>query len=157
MGDGRICLILDVAGIAHGAGVVSQRDDRRVSGDATDGQERKNERSAFLLLRHGSDGRIAIPLSLVARLEEIPRSAIEHSADREVVQYRNQIIPRSHFLRPCGTANITRARSATRCRWSSTRRMGASVGLIVDEILDIVEDTIEVRSHRAGRASSARP
>jgi two-component system chemotaxis sensor kinase CheA len=151
MGDGRICLILDVAGIAHGAGVVSQMDDRRASGDATDGQERKNERSAFLLLRHGSDGRIAIPLSLVARLEEIPRSAIEHSADREVVQYRNQIIPLLPLSATLRHGQYHACQERDPMQVVVYSQNGRSVGLIVDEILDIVEDTIQVRSHRAGQ------
>jgi two-component system chemotaxis sensor kinase CheA len=151
MGDGRICLILDVAGIAHGAGVVSQTDDRRASGDATDGQERKNERWAFLLLRHGSDGRIAIPLSLVARLEEIPRSAIEHSADREVVQYRNQIIPLLPLSATLRHGQYHACQERDPMQVVVYSQNGRSVGLIVDEILDIVEDTIQVRSHRAGQ------
>ena len=94
MGDGRVGLILDVAGIAQRAGVVSAdgRSGWPAKRQPTD-QGRKDERSAYLLLRHGADGRVAIPLSLVARLEEIPCSAIEHSGGREVVQYRNQIMP----------------------------------------------------------------
>ena len=40
--------------------------------------------------------RIAIDLSLVARLEEFPRDAVEIAADQEVVQYRGQIMPLIH-------------------------------------------------------------
>ena len=79
MGDGRVCLILDVAGIAQHAGVVSSIAERLARDEAArdQGQGRKDERSAYLLLRHGPQGRVAVPLSLVARLEEIPCSAIE--------------------------------------------------------------------------------
>ena len=93
MGDGHVCLILDVAGIAQHSGVVSSMAERLALEEAAQERGQKDERSAYLLLRHGSHGRVAVPLSLVARLEEIPCSAIEYSADREVVQYRSQIIP----------------------------------------------------------------
>ena len=74
---------------------------------------------------HGAQGRVAIPLSLVARLEEIPCSAIEHSADREVVQYRGQIMPLVRLSQALGHRRRRRGRrAATRCRSSSTRSKG---------------------------------
>ena len=36
---------------------------------------------------------MAIPLSMVARLEEFPRAQVERSGSQEVVQYRGQILP----------------------------------------------------------------
>src|SRR6202012_2081454 len=47
----------------------------------------------LLLFRSGSFSRLAVPLSLVARLEEFPHSAIERASGGEVVQYRNRILP----------------------------------------------------------------
>ena len=52
-----------------------------------------DEQQRLLLFRAGSFERLAVPLSLVARLEEFPQSAIEHAGGGQVVQYRNGILP----------------------------------------------------------------
>ncbi len=51
------------------------------------------EQQRLLLFRAGSFERLAVPLSLVARLEEFPQSAIEHAGGGQVVQYRDRILP----------------------------------------------------------------
>ena len=153
MGDGHVCLILDVAGIAQHSGVVSSIAERLARDEAAreQGQGQKDERSAYLLLRHGPQGRVAVPLSLVARLEEIPCSAIEHSADREVVQYRRQIIPLVRLSQALGHGGYGEADGRDPMQVVVYSQQGHSVGLVVDEILDIVEDTFQVRPSRAGR------
>jgi two-component system chemotaxis sensor kinase CheA len=96
MGDGRVALILDVLGLAQRASVIGEVRDRAVvesDEKQSHGASGDGQRSAVLLFQHGDAGRIAIDLSLVARLEEFPRDAIEVSADREVVQYRGEIMP----------------------------------------------------------------
>ena len=83
MGDGRVALILDVQGVAQRAGVVS-RVARAAIGNADDGAHAHtaaNDARTLLLFRVGEQDRMAIPLDLVARLEEFPASHIEHSGD----------------------------------------------------------------------------
>jgi chemotaxis protein histidine kinase CheA len=152
MGDGRVCLILDVAGISRRAGVVSGQEQRLAleKTEAADGK--KVDRSAYLLLRNGDDGRVAIPLSLVARLEEIPCSSVEHSGGREVVQYRNQIIPLVRLSEALSYDHRSLAELRDPMQVVVYSQRGQGVGLVVDGILDIVEDTIQVR-HGRGRGS----
>ena len=151
MGDGRVCLILDVAGIAQRAGVVLGMTERLALEEKAREQKQKEERTAYLLLRHGGEGRVAIPLSLVARLEEIPLSMIEHSADREVVQYRDQIIPLVRLSRALNHRGGGPADDSDPMQVVVYTQRGLSVGVVVDEILDIVEDTFQLRPSRAGK------
>ncbi len=51
------------------------------------------DRQAVLLFARHDGGRMAIPLSMVARLEEFPRSALERVGPQDVVQYRDEILP----------------------------------------------------------------
>ena len=43
--------------------------------------------------RPAQEGRWRFPLSLVARLEEFPRTSLENLGARQVVQYRGEILP----------------------------------------------------------------
>ena len=47
----------------------------------------------MLLFRAGSAQKMAVPLGLVARLEDIPRDKIELSAGAPVTQYRGKLMP----------------------------------------------------------------
>jgi two-component system chemotaxis sensor kinase CheA len=93
------------------------------------------------------DGRMAIPLSRVARLEEFPRNIVERVGREKLVQYRGEIMPVVEL-----TSLLIERRVAPRVNTSSLERgiiqvvvfahNGGHVGLIVDQILDIVEDTL---------------
>jgi two-component system chemotaxis sensor kinase CheA len=92
MGDGRVALILDVLGIGQRSGVLGEgQEQARAAGEQKTRSETELQR--LLLFRTGSFERLAVPLSLVARLEEFPQSAIEHAGGGQVVQYRNRILP----------------------------------------------------------------
>jgi two-component system chemotaxis sensor kinase CheA len=148
MGDGRVALILDVLGIAQKACVVSLvRDRTRVdkTARAADQQERCQ---TLLLFSLGQGRRLAIPLSLVARLEEIPTATLEHADNEEVVQYRGQIMPLIR-LADLFDAPDTEARAGEVMQVVVYTHQGRSVGLVVGRILDIVETIVEVQ--RTGR------
>ena len=163
MGDGQVALILDVLGIAQSSGVVSEMRDRGLGGAATRTQQQSDQWQALLLVGLGRDGRAAIPLSLVARLEEIPLAQVERAAEREVVQYRGQILPliRLKEILP-GHANQPQGKDAAAGEGELLQVVvyadgDRSVGLVVDRILDIVETQLEVRrqSQQTGILGSA--
>ncbi len=91
MGDGRVALILDVSGIAQLSGVVRESREKSTAGTARR-EYAGGERQTYLLFRAGAFERLAVPLSLVARLEEIPLAKIEHAGGKQVVQYRGRIL-----------------------------------------------------------------
>jgi two-component system chemotaxis sensor kinase CheA len=154
MGDGRVALILDVLGLAQRANVVSEVRDRAVTeknGAQTAGADGNHQRNAVLLFQYGDSGRMAVDLALVARLEEFSRDAIEVAADQEVVQYRGQIMP----LIRVSEALESKRRKAVEGGQESLHVVvysdqGRSVGLVVDRIFDIVEESF-VMERQAGR------
>ncbi|MFO1010997.1 MAG: chemotaxis protein CheA [Planctomycetota bacterium] len=154
MGDGRVALILDVLGIAQRAHVISSARE----GGAIDGEShterRANERSTLLLFRSGADRRMAIPLSDVARLEEFQRSQLEFAGDGQVVQYRGEILPLLELSRLLGWPQAEETDPLQVVVYS---RGGRSIGLVVEQILDIVEESVVVqkRSRREGTLGSA--
>ena len=92
-----------------------------------------------------------MPLSLVTRLEEIDCRKIELSNGRHMVQYRGQLMP---LVRVSDDVRVKREGAQPLLVFSDA---GRSMGLVVDEIVDIVEDSldIEVGSDRPGVLGSA--
>ena len=151
MGDGRVALILDVLGVAQRADVLSASSRDRSSVDKNrNAKDEGDPKETLLLFRVGSAGRMAIPLSMVARLEEVNRATVEQAAGRQVVQYRGAILPLIDLGRElaAGEANPEGTGPLQVIVYSEN---GRSVGFVVHQILDIVEETVTVR-HRAGRS-----
>jgi chemotaxis protein histidine kinase CheA len=155
MGDGRVALILDVLGLAQRANVVSEVRDRGVGEKTAETEARRDDGESLLLLRGPDDGRMAMPLSLVARLEEFTRSSVETAEGRYVVQYRGQILPLIHL-----SSAVPERRQQPRSLKSSEpgagnekiqvvvyTDQGRSVGLVVDRILDIAQEKVADRKH----------
>jgi two-component system chemotaxis sensor kinase CheA len=133
-----VALILDVVGLAQLAHVVS--DLGKASGE-TNAKTASNEGSqnTWLLFTAGFDRRMAIPLSLVSRLEEFPAHMVERAAGHEVIQYRGQIMP---LVRVSSALGSHPSSSADPLQVIVYSENGKSVGLIVDEIVDIAEQEV---------------
>ena len=82
---------------------------------------------------------------MVARLEEFPRTVIEHAGTQEVMQYRGQIIPlvRLSQIIPA-TSDAELLASAGSIQVVVYSEGNRTVGLIVDRIVDIVEERAAV-------------
>jgi two-component system chemotaxis sensor kinase CheA len=156
MGDGRVALILDVLGIGQRSGVLAEfLEQARASGKHTGPAEIAQQR--LLLFRAGTFTRLAVPLSLVARLEEFPQSAIEHAGGGEVVQYRNRILPLVSLRRVLEPHAADPDQPPDPVQVVVFNDGDSSVGMVVDEILDVTEEAVTVRqeSERNGLLGSA--
>lgn len=155
MGDGRVALILDVLGIAQRSSVLAEGRGAGRAGERAAQDSAGNERSSMLLFRAGELERLAVPLSLVARLEEIPRDRLEYAAGRPVVQYRGQLLPLVHLAGQLGTGAGQDGEASVQIIVFADG--DNRIGMIVDEIVDIVEDEMRIRhaSNRPGILGSA--
>lgn len=148
MGDGKVALILDVLGIGQSAGVLTEsREQARAASEQK--SQTGIEQQRLLLFRSGSFDRLAVPLSLVARLEEFPQSVLEHAGGRQVVQYRNRIlplVPLGSVLEPGAPDRNLAADPVQVIVFNDGDR---SLGVVVDQILDVVEDVVTVRQRSA--------
>ncbi len=157
LGDGSVIMILDPNGIARATGVAGIAGaDRRADRSHDDAipTARSQPRTAMLLFRAGGAEPKAVPLSLVARLEDLPREKIEFSAGQPVTQYRGRLMP---LVPLTGTINPTAERFAVLVFTDGDGRQERCMGLLVDEIVDVVEDIlqIELSGDRPGLLGSA--
>jgi two-component system chemotaxis sensor kinase CheA len=175
LGDGRVALILDAPGLARHAGVAaaSARPGPQASAEAKDAVPAA-ERRTWVLFRVRDDWRVAVPLEGVSRLEEIPRASVERVGDRAVAQYRGGILPLTRLidlLEPASPGAGGDPSGFARGPWDAARApegggplqvvvhegQSGPVGLVVDEILEIVEESLalEAAHGRAGVRGTA--
>ncbi len=156
MGDGKVALILDVLGLAQRANVLGDATDRETA-ERQEGNEliavtETNQHKPMLLFQYGETGRIAIDLALVARLEEFTYNAIEVAGDREAVQYRGQIMPLVRVTQVLeGKRKMISENTHEALQVVVYADKGRSIGLVVDRILDIVEESFVIQPETARR------
>ncbi|WP_430910831.1 chemotaxis protein CheW [Methylobacterium sp. sgz302541] len=150
LGDGAVVLIVDPNGIARqvsqgaqGAAAMGEAEtEEAAAGDAT---------ATLLVFKGGVGAYKAVPLSLVTRLEEVDASKVEWLGGRPLIQYRGRLMPlvpadKDIQIRTEGTQALVVFSDGDR-----------SMGLVVDEIVDIVEDRldIEITTDRSDLIGSA--
>ena len=151
LGDGSVGLILDVIGLARRAHVLTKVQERELATLYDDADETAVDGVSLLVFSDHEGGRMAIPLELVTRLEEFPRTELESSGPFPVVQYGEEIL---HLV------DISRLmldrRRASRTDGLSTvgetlpvivyLHEGRRVGVVVGQILDVVQhDLVELQ------------
>lgn len=151
LGDGKLALILDVLGIASAAGITADASETTVKKEVAETQTTAEDRQKLVLFCGPGGSRMAIPLSSLARLEEIPVTRIERSGERLVVQYREQILPLVRVTEvlppPIHSAHASKdSENPATVPVLVLNSDGHSFGLVVDRILDIVEQAIAVRA-----------
>jgi two-component system chemotaxis sensor kinase CheA len=142
-GDGRVTLILDVSGLALRATAnPAQVSSQRVAAVDT-AASTVRETTQLVICQVGDDRRLALPMTDVARLEEIPVSDVERAGSTEVVQYRGDLLRLVHvgdLLGIHGSGEPASTYSVVVHRDDDE----AAVGLVVDRILDVVEEEIRL-------------
>jgi two-component system chemotaxis sensor kinase CheA len=138
LGDGSVVMILDLNGIVTQIGVAAADIDHAPHANTATRGERQEGKQSFLLFRAGAGASRAVPLSLVARLEQIERKTIEYAGGAPVVQYRGKLMP----LIPIDKSTTLAGKGFQPILVFADR--DRNMGLIVDEIIDIVEDFVKV-------------
>ncbi|MEQ8664814.1 MAG: chemotaxis protein CheW [Rhodospirillales bacterium] len=135
LGDGSVIMILDPNGIANANGEIQAEDTGAADRDTVG---KSDQTTSLLVFRAGDKELKAVPLALIARLEEIESETIESGHGRHLVQYRDHLMP----LIPFNTAyQFSDSGHIPVLVFTDQDR---SMGLVVDEIVDIVEDKLEI-------------
>ena len=150
LGDGAVIMIIDPNGIAKALGTSVAASHEIAEDNAASRANAAEQLTSLLVFRAGSSQPKAVPLGLVTRLEEITTDKIELSNGRYMVQYREQLMP----LVQMAGVNVQTSGSQPILVFADD---GRSMGLVVDEIIDIVEEKlhIEVAGSQDGILGSA--
>ncbi|WP_421729601.1 chemotaxis protein CheW [Brevundimonas sp.] len=147
LGDGSVILILDLKGISvetgAGQGAAGQG---LLDGEDPEAMSKQQAVSALLVFRAANDTLKAAPLANVSRIEEVAAAQIEWIDGRSVIQYRGRLMP---IIGPDAAAANAWEGPEQRPLLVFTRD-DRSVGLLVNEIVDIVECVVETDMAPAG-------
>jgi two-component system, chemotaxis family, sensor kinase CheA len=153
MGDGKVALILDVLGLAQCSSILAEGREHLPEEEvaAAGGAGRAKQKLVLFTGRAGS--RMAVPLDLLARLENIPGAQVERSGNQWVTQYRGQILPLirvTHALEErrqlSSGEGLMTLPTTEMLQVLVLENEQQSFGLVVNQILDIVESTLEPQS-----------
>src|ERR1700726_1193539 len=150
LGDGAVIMIIDPNGFAKALGASGAASHEIADEHAGRHASSSEQTTSLLVFRAGTNQPKAVPLGLVTRLEEIAAAKIELSNGRYMVQYRDQLMP----LVQMGGASVQTSGPQPILVFADD---GRSMGLVVDEIIDIVEERlhIEVAGSQEGILGSA--
>ncbi|QIO30432.1 hybrid sensor histidine kinase/response regulator [Bradyrhizobium sp. 1(2017)] len=150
LGDGAVIMIIDPNGIAKALGAAGSSAHDMGDENGAHHIGSGEQTTSLLVFRAGSSQPKAVPLGLVTRLEELPADKIEFSNGRYMVQYREQLMP----LVAMEGVTIASQGAQPILVFADD---GRSMGLVVDEIIDIVEErlNIEVGGSSQGILGSA--
>ncbi|GAA6622182.1 chemotaxis protein CheW [Scytonema sp. NUACC26] len=144
LGDGRVALIVDVAGLANRAGIITKQK-QLLSSDTETNIQNQVERQQILLFQGPQNTPMGIPLTIAFRLEEVPRSAVEKVGNQYVVQSYGKILPVIDLHTVFGDGEGAFASEAeTLALVIVSLHSELSVGLVVDDILDIVDEPLTI-------------
>ena len=149
LGDGSVIMILDPTGLADAAG--QHGGDGREMGTEATAVARQDRTMSLLVFRDGQGNPKAVPLVLVARIEDVDLATVEYADGQAVMQYRDRLMPivRMNDSAPLGSSG----RQPVLVFADGDNVMGLAVG----EIVDIVEadPRVQLAATRPGFLGSA--
>ncbi|HSU04532.1 MAG TPA: chemotaxis protein CheA [Acetobacteraceae bacterium] len=141
LGDGSVIIILDPNAMARTCGISADTETRSTDAPGARGAV---DQTPLLLFRAGGPHLMAVPLGLVSRIEEIARTAVEPTAGHPVTQYRGRLMP---LIALANGLNENRPQQTVLVFADAAR----CVGLMVDEIVDVVQDRLDIELAGARR------
>ncbi len=138
LGDGSVIMILDPNGIAGSTGESGMMAGAQTAETHLAREGHGDAKTSLLVFRGGGDDLKAVPLALVARLEEIDVKDVEYSHGKPMVQYRGHLMP---LIGVDGSLSLREEGRQPVLVFSDREH---TMGLVVDEIVDIVEDRLKV-------------
>ena len=155
LGDGRVAVILDVAGVAARAKLSAGKAAAVCRQTDAGGTGGAGELHALLLFQNAPGENCAVPIEQVSRIERVLPEKIEYLGGRRTMQYRGASLPLVSLHDTAKVGELTAEQG-----WVVIvfERLGRPLGLLAAEPLDMVEaalaiDTVTLRQR--GVAGSA--
>ncbi len=143
MGDGRVALILDVAGLSQMAELTSMEGTDRALEVAREHQKAKTQKDiqSMLIFRNAEEEQFAVPLGIVERIEKINRTDIEEVGGKRVMQYRGSSLPLFAIEEAANVKPLAEKEELLVIVFTVANR---EIGLLATPPLDAIEESINI-------------
>jgi len=155
LGDGRVAVILDVAGLAARMGLTATTAESLSRQEAPEGTSASGETHALLLFHNAPGENCAVPIEQVSRIERVRPAQVQNLGGRRTMQYCGASLP---LVTLRDTAAVGELNETQQWVVIVFERLGRPLGLLAAEPLDMVEATLNVDSitlRQRGIAGSA--
>ncbi len=143
LGDGYVIPIIECNGLAQ---LLNLSAEAEAAVDASLGRATHKRRDLqYIIVFRSGEARYALPMTLVERLEEIEPDRFELAGNREVLQYRGDIIPVLDWRRLAGEPDRADA-SGEPCSCLILADEHKRLCLRVDAIEDILETEVDIKT-----------
>lgn len=154
LGDGRVAVILDVAGLAGRAGLASGTAEAASRQEESANSE-AGEEHALLLFQNAPDENCAVPIEQVSRIERVRPAQVQYLGGRRTMQYCGASLPLVSLRDTASVGELTPEQ-----QWVVIifERLGRPLGLLAAEPVDMVEAALRIDSitlRQRGIAGSA--
>ena len=140
MGDGRVAMILDVAGIAAAAELRLDENEHVRRGE--ENARAAGTRRQLVLFDNAGGEQFAIDLGRLSRLERVPAEQIERVGGREWMQYRGEGLP---LLRLASVLPVEEIAGDPSELFVLIPRGSAHSGILAGRILDTIETELALQ------------
>jgi two-component system chemotaxis sensor kinase CheA len=141
LGDGRVAMILDAAGVASQAALASENDEAEEKTEVSDTEDQRDEFHRLVLLNHSPKDRFAVSMDVVSRIERVQIEQIDSVGGRKVLQYRGGTLP---LIGIDDAIQVGPAAQHARAFVIVFQVFGREVGLIAPELEDIRHCAIDI-------------
>lgn len=141
LGDGRVALILDVAGIANRAGLREDATGRTADSAVEMGAPASESAHSLLLFSNAPGEHCALPIQCVTRVERVAAGKIQYLGGRRSWQCDSQILPVIALSDHTGLSTVEDSPQQIVIVFE---QQGRSIGLLATEPLDMIEAQLTI-------------
>ncbi|MFK8110755.1 MAG: chemotaxis protein CheW [Rubripirellula sp.] len=134
LGDGRVAMILDAAGIASQTKVASEAESQQPMAEREDFEEVSGDLQRLVLLSVSDFDHFAVSMDIVSRIERVRVDSLDSVGNRKVLQYRGGTLP---LLGIDETIEVTEVEQTEHIHVVVFKVYGHEVGLIAPRLDDI--------------------
>jgi two-component system chemotaxis sensor kinase CheA len=139
LGDGKVALILDIAGIATHCQLAIPEGDTAASDAASHGKS--EETQALLLFSNHPEEYFGIAMELVARIERVRSDQIDSIGGQQILQYRGGTLPLLSLESSIGCKSREETEKLYVVVFTAA---GREVGMLVPKLLDIRRVPVQI-------------
>ncbi len=143
LGNGKVSLILDAAGILKKANIRHIEDSKDEIKPVSGKISVEQDVQTLLLFDNNTEERFALPLELISRIERVNASRIEHIKDKQFLQYHGKKL-RLIFLEDYLPVNMPERTPEDSTGIVVPKQIEYPIGIVINQVINTIETVVDL-------------